>query len=209
MLSEHPNLCIEWIYEFQNKDWNWKLLQKSKNFYNSIDIHILRDFANKDWDWKFILSLHPNLKLEWIIEFPDKNWFWDLILSMHQNLTIEWLRWILKNKYSDNDCDWDMRLSTHHNLTIEWLIEFPDKDWDWKELSVHPNFTLEWIRKFPNKFKLFNDSSIQARFLFMTENIITGTSLNKEIMENVWSPKNVLRYNGKYFDYLEGEEYYY
>ena len=38
----------------------------------------------------------------------------------------------------------------------------------------------------------------------MTENIITGTSLNKEIMKNVWSPKNVVRYNGKYAELLFG-----
>ena len=95
-------------------------------------------------------------------------------------------------------------LSVHPNFTIEWLREFPDKDWNFSQygLSLHPNVTIEWIREFPDFFKITSSNTsynrIKAQFLFMNEDPENRTCLNKDIMEKVWSPKNILRYDGKY-----------
>ena len=35
------------------------------------------------------------------------------------------------------------------------------------------------------------------------------TSLFKDLMENVWNPRHIHKYNYKYLDYLEGSEYCY
>ena len=106
------------------------------------------------------------------------------------------------NGYPDKD--WDLEdLSGHPNLTIEWISCFPNQVWNFDIILEHPNFTIEWIsyitEKFPLKqLKVLNTNRIKAQFLFMTENPETESCLHKEIIENVWSPKNVLRYDGKY-----------
>ena len=43
----------------------------------------------------------------------------------------------------------------------------------------------------------------------MTENPDTGTCLFKELMEYVFHPDNYSKYNYNYFNYLDGEMYYY
>ena len=65
-----------------------------------------------------IISLNPNLTLEWLDTFPDESWAWGSIAN-HPNLTIEWLE-----KFPDESLLWDI-VSNNPNLTAEWLEKCP------------------------------------------------------------------------------------
>jgi hypothetical protein len=59
---------------------------------------------------------------------------------------------------------WD--LIDSEDLTLDTLIEFPDLNWDWKNLNLSNNFSFEWVRKFPNKPWNWNDLDISNDFSF-------------------------------------------
>ena len=55
-ISNHPNLSLDWIEKFPEKNWDWKIISQ----HNNLQLEWIEKFPDKDWDWKNI-SKHPNL----------------------------------------------------------------------------------------------------------------------------------------------------
>ena len=60
-ILNNPNLTIEMINKYPNKNWNWWEISCHEN----ITMDIIEKYPNKPWDWKGI-SCNPNLTLEFI-----------------------------------------------------------------------------------------------------------------------------------------------
>lgn len=76
--------------------------------------------------------------------------------------------------------------------------------------SITPNevcVNSEIYEKFSSYDYLLENILKKKRKQFITE--INQTCLNKEIIERVWHPRNYSRYDNNYFDYLNGDEFYY
>ena len=126
-LSRHNNFDFKWVEELPDKNWDFKYLSR----HNKLTVNILSKMKGGCIDWNE-LSHNNNITVEWLIKFPNggsKNWNWD-ILSKHKNLTLEWLE-ILPDK------NWNYNiLSKHINCNIDWLEKFPDKNWDYSKINL-------------------------------------------------------------------------
>jgi len=186
-ISNHPNLQLEWIEKFPDKDWNWKEISKNPN----LQLEWIEKFPDKDWNWKEISDVHvkytKKIKFEWIEKFPEKKWDWGCI-SCHENLRLEWIE-----KFPEKKWDWKEILN-HPNLSLDWI----EKKWDWKEISKHnkdwewfvisrnPNFKFEWLMKVPyntwyffmcnSKFKILKANLISKKY----ENIILYSNYTQD-----------------------------
>ena len=141
-LSRHNNFDFKWVEELPDKDWDFKYLSRHNNF----NFKWVEELPNKDWDFKY-LSRHNNFDFKWVEELPDKNWDFKY-LSRHNKLTVNIL-----SKMKGGCIDWN-ELSHNNNITVEWLIKFPNggsKNWNWDILSKHKNLTLEWLEILPDK----------------------------------------------------------
>ena len=146
LLSENPNLTLEWIETFPNKEWDFYNLSVNPK----LTLDIIKMFPSDEWYWDTSpgLSHHPNLTLEWLQTFPDEDWIWGMDgISSNPNLTLEWLQ-----MFPDEDWDWGKYgISSNPNLSLEWLKAFPDKDLDWNEISRYAKLSLDDIKKFITK----------------------------------------------------------
>jgi len=53
-ISKNPNLTIEWIEKYPDKNWNWKEISKNLN----LTIEFVDKYHDKDWNWNRI-ARHP------------------------------------------------------------------------------------------------------------------------------------------------------
>ena len=77
-ISENPNLSIEIINKYPNKEWDWGLISKNKNI-------TMENIVNNPtepffWNWLYI-SINPNLTIEMIENNPNESWNWYKILN--------------------------------------------------------------------------------------------------------------------------------
>ena len=62
-ISSNPNLTLEWIEKYPDKDWDWGI---------------------------YGISSNQNLTLEWIEKYPNKKWYWGYGgISSNPSITLE------------------------------------------------------------------------------------------------------------------------
>jgi hypothetical protein len=166
--TEHPQLVLEILEKYQDKDWNWFGLQRNKNF----TFEWIRKFPDKDWNWRGI-SRGSNFDLSIVREFPTKNWDWRAISRILTNNEIfEFkdfpLDWTFLTLSEDCHTDY-MILASHlpwtiHELffkdikesEIDFLRFYRDRynDYDWEDHTMHAswniikrNMDLPWVKR--------------------------------------------------------------
>jgi hypothetical protein len=167
ILSELPNIPIDFIGKHPEYKWDWHLVSRRKDFivdfiskyqHNAWDkfssspkitIEIIEKHIYKNWDWgQYGLSQNENLTEEFVEKYIDKPWDWGC-LSRHPNITMGFVE-----KHINKPWNWGKwGLSKHPNLTMEFLEKHIDKPWDWSYcgLSRNPNLTEEFVKKHKNK----------------------------------------------------------
>ena len=105
--------------------------------------------------------------------------------------------------------NWD-GISSNPNITWDIIIrDNPDKPWNWYEISRNPNITWDIIQNNPEKlwdFYYISDNTftkekeefIRQKFRehFMGKGFgYDKTSLFRELMERVWSPENLEKFD--------------
>mgnify|MGYP006099458521 CR=1 FL=1 len=137
---------FEYLYE--NVEMIEKLEKLGLIEWNEISIHDnlkiewIDKYSNKSWTWHAI-SWNKNLELSWLEKYPKKEWNWHNI-AVNKNLQIEWI-----DKYPNKLC-WN-GLSMNQNLKIEWIDKYPYFEWSWNYITYNPNFNIEWMEKYPTK----------------------------------------------------------
>ena len=139
-LSFNPNITIDIIKRYRDKQWDWCVLSRHKN----ITMEIVNANRELPWSW-FYLSLNPNLTMKMICDNLEKDWNW-FYISVNPNITMDdinqhinkdWAEWHWYNGISDNP-----------NLTIDFIKEHLDKNWDWHKISHNPNITMDIVEKY-------------------------------------------------------------
>jgi hypothetical protein len=83
--------------------------------------------CDKQWDW-VLLSQHPNITMEDVLDNPDLPWNWSY-LSSNPNITMAFV-------LSNPDKKWDWKwLSCNPYITMKDVTSNPDKPWNWLCLS--------------------------------------------------------------------------
>lgn len=198
------NDVLSSYYIYDRNDVNfemWKTLaeiQKSKNSNSFIPS----------------FSYNPNLTFEIVKNNPEIEWNWNVI-SKHKNITWD----IIKNNY--DDYNWDLN-SVLSNPNITWEIIQNDEKlknivFNTSNNNVHSKIMIgKSLSKNPNiSWKIVEDN---PEILWNIESLITNSmdnerekyirnkfqqwfkksDLKRELMENVWHPKNFHKF--KYFD---------
>ena len=49
-VSANPNITMEMIEKYPNKDWNWSYLSWNRN----ITMEFIEKYPSKPWDWDYI-----------------------------------------------------------------------------------------------------------------------------------------------------------
>ena len=93
IISDNPNITMEFIEKYPNKPWSWLQYLNS-----NITMEIIEKYPNKPWSWNDI-SENPNITMEFIEKYPNKPWDWAYI-SENPNITME-----IIEKYPDKPWD--------------------------------------------------------------------------------------------------------
>ena len=208
-IKENPNLPWNWetisfyrkindsIKENPNLPWDWKIISSNNR---NLTIDFIKEFPNKPWDW-FMISRHENITMNDIKENPNLPWDWENI-SNNRNLTIDFIK-------ENPHVPWNWGLiSNNDKLPIEFIKENPNLPWDWDNISNNRNLTIDFIKENLDKpwssFKIsrnkFNGEKENikyelARKRFMGRENENESSLFKELMENVWHPRNFHKFS--------------
>ena len=146
-ISSNPNLTINFIKKYPNKDWSWSIISCNSNI-TMEDIESHPEYA---WDYKSI-SKNPNLTENFINKYFDQDWNWDGI-SENPNINFD----IVQKHFN---WSWDyFELSRHPNITCDIIESNPDLPWDWIGISYNKNLTQEFIRKNFSELDLYYISS--------------------------------------------------
>jgi len=131
--------------------------------------------ANPDKPWNYdCLSRNPSITWEIVQENPDKDWDYEY-LSQNPNITWEIVQ-LNPNK------PWNYEyLSENENITWEIVQANLDKPWSYVHLSF-------------NKMDKAREKYIRKRF----QEWFRKSDLKRELMENVWHPRNFWKF--KYLD---------
>ena len=124
------------------------------------------------------ISCNPNITWDIIQNNPDKPWVWDGI-SSNPNIT-----WDIIQNNPDKPWNW-YAISNKPNITWDIIRNNPDKPWNWNNLTYN---------KFSKEKEDFIQNKLRNKFRkkFMGKGLNYGEySLFRELMERVWSPKNL------------------
>lgn len=128
-------------------------------------VRYIRRFPDVTWDWE-LLSIHPEVKLQTLVEFEDREWNWTLLIS---NRNFVWL-WV--QTFPDRPWNWKL-LSESTRFNWSWVREFPNKPWDWNTLSDKIE-GMSTISEFPDKpwnwYKLTMSSETSIHDILETPN---------------------------------------
>ena len=230
-ISMNKNITWEIIQENPDKPWDWRGISANPN----ITWQIIQENPDKPWDWSWYgIRANPNITRQIIQENPDKPWDWGLIIIIDK-VTTPFNKYWECIQLNAKPWDWTVCGITLHpfiSIMMRNKFSFYPNNFEFykvlyyiyqNSLEKNPNKTLQNIREDLRKSRIllhdenwggtsFEYWEIDYKFTKAREDFINEVNescLNKEIMENVWSPKNILRYDGKYFDYLQGDEYFY
>lgn len=158
ILSNHRNFTKEWFLSYPDRNWNYKILMKKKEF----DLECFKLIKDKIVLEKEVYE-NPNFDESWLeFELPwdiDKTVFSDNFqieflrgkqlyglefrtLMYHKNFKIEWLEFI-------REPDFRM-LSLNPSLNESWLKKYPNAIWDSSALKLNKNYSCQWIVDYPN-----------------------------------------------------------
>lgn len=82
----------------------------------------------RNYDSK-LLSIHPDITLDYIMEHPHIEWNFDWISGMNTSITLD-------DIIEHQELPWNYsQLSFNPNTTIEFILNNKDKSWDWTPVS--------------------------------------------------------------------------
>jgi hypothetical protein len=179
-LSRNPNLTIDYIKRYLDKQWHWHFLAKNSN----LTIEFIKNHQVFSEYGHQSLSYSSHLTFEYIQNHPDDNWNW-IAISKNPNIaTIERIE-----KYPEYH--WKITgLFYNSNFTIDYIIkQFKDyiQNDHYFYLSFNPNLTEKYILQ--NKTKkwhwiyLCRKSIISIEFLLENHNDISCLSIHPDIFQ--------------------------
>ena len=139
-LSSNPNITIEIIDKYPNKDWNWECVLKTIK----ITIEMIQNNPSKYWDW-FYISENPNVTLEFIKYFKEKRFSWYNFSPLkNKNLTMQFIE-----KYNEYPLDWQelskSSLDVDYQNTMKQLKRnFQTVEEELIAKAWHPSRFQEW-----------------------------------------------------------------
>ncbi len=95
-ISSNPNITMEFIEKYHDKEWNWNWISSNPN----ITMDIIEKYPDKPWNW-YVISETPNLTMDIIEKYPDKLSDWKSI-SKNPKITMD-----IIDKYLDKPWDWE------------------------------------------------------------------------------------------------------
>lgn len=147
-LSGNPNLTLEFIEKYIDKNWNFRELSKHPN----LTIDLVAKYKEKRWDWKYI-TVHHSATFEKIKQYIYLPWnFKDITLNPHINL--DQLEYLIKNGF-EHKLDWS-KLGYSDKITPEFFEKYNDKTWNLDAFVINPNFTTAHIRELQKKYGNLN-----------------------------------------------------
>ena len=173
----NPNITYKIIKENPDKPCDYYYLGRNPN----ITWEIVEANSNKPWNYTF-LSNHSNITWEIVCKNPDKPWCY-------------------------------YYLSRNRNITCEIVKENLNKRWGHLFAIHNPNITFKFIKKqnrYARGFGLSFNEFILEKYMFFRKYLsewFKKSDLKKELIENLWHPKNYEKF--KYYDpemFLEEDE---
>jgi len=145
-LSSNPNVNIELVRKFKDKEWNWKVLSKI------IKIEDIRKNLDLPWDYKG-LSQNPTLKLKDFEELSisDKKSFCqygNFSVEDYKTATFDWKNSTCSNKNINYNLITKKDfcyLSSNPTIDINFIEKNLDKKWDWNQLSLNMGVSIDEI----------------------------------------------------------------
>jgi hypothetical protein len=159
--TEHPQLVLEVLEKYPDKNWNWFGLQRNKNF----TYHWIRRFPDKDWNWRGI-SRGFNFDLSIVREFPKKNWDWRAISRVLNNNEIF--------EFREYPLDWSY-LTLSETCHTDFMILSPDLPWSIHELffkSIDEE-EIDFLRFFRTRYSDYDweDHTMHASWAIIKKNM--------------------------------------
>lgn len=152
VVSNRPNLTIDFIRQFKNK-LNWYELTMKFNFQDII--------KNMDLPWNITsLSSNRSVTPDDIIDNPQIEWNFALLSEnidvnfIYANIHLDWDYKVLSKRVhitfiSDNiNLPWDYTfMSANPTLTIDFILKHLDAEWNWYSVIMNTNIPFEDIYK--------------------------------------------------------------
>lgn len=148
--SENPNITIDIIKKYKNKDWwDWSLLiQNPKITADDILKNPQLPWGpNPPW-WE-----NPNVSVEQLINKGLRHKYKWTTVSCSPNTPIDFILSNLKIYWNSN-CNWDDDgVSANPNLTPDIILKYPKLNWSYENISsnlmtFHPVVYLKYIKKY-------------------------------------------------------------
>ena len=137
LISENPNITIEFIKAHPDKPWNWKgILQRKRN----ITMDFIKAHPDEPLNWDEI-SCNPNITMKMIEAHPDKPWNWGRISNnsfgwKSNNIYIYWeemkQRVFEKNKIIEKEL---IEYTWHPDRMMNWCLDIQER----KEIEIDWN----------------------------------------------------------------------
>ena len=143
-LSKHPKLDITWLENYPHEKWDWYQISIHPNLRLEWLLGDPKIQIKFNWIWSYICQ-NPNFKLEWVETQKQLPWDWEIILEIQDLQNPKWLELYPTKIWKYN---YWTGVSKNRNLKTELFFQYLQKPWKWEYVVECPQFEFCWLDRY-------------------------------------------------------------